>query len=72
MTFIDKSRFRFQSRRDVCVGLPNGTIKLYPACFIEEHLDGSITLHARDKSIEYRRHEFREWFLDDIQIEEPD
>jgi len=52
--------------------LPDGSIRWHWACFIEEHDDGSITLYGRDKPTQYLRHEYRQWILDDIQIEEPD
>src|SRR3954454_21108981 len=38
------SKMRLTDRKDIGVGLPNGTIVYHVACLVEEHVDGSITL----------------------------
>ena len=37
---------------------------------VEEHADGSITLHGRAEDVHYQRGEYTKWFLDDTQTDE--
>ncbi len=69
---IDKSKFTFPNRRDICVGLPDGWIAHYAGCFVEAQADGTVVLYSRDTQITYRPGEYLAWFLDDVQVEEPD
>jgi hypothetical protein len=36
---------------------------------VEEHADGSITLHGRAAEIHYPRAQYTKWFLDDAQTD---
>lgn len=56
---------RLTDRKDIGVGLPNGTIVYHAGCLVEEHADGSITLHGRTGDVYYMRGEFTKWFLDE-------
>ena len=40
------------------------------ACLVEEHADGSITLHGRIGDVHYQRDQYTKWFLDDTQSDE--
>jgi serine/threonine protein kinase len=46
---------RLTDRKDIGVGLPNGTIVYHVGCLVEEHADGSITLHGRAEDVHYQR-----------------
>ena len=61
---------RLTDRKDIGVGLANGTIVYHPGCLVEEHADGSITLHGRAQDVHYPRGQFTKWFLDDTQSDE--
>ena len=67
-----RSKVRLWKRRDNCVALPAGALRYHPASFIEEREDGSIVLCAKTGEIAYARDEYRTWFLDDVQIEDPE
>ena len=56
---------RLTDRKDIGVGLPNGTIAYHVACLVEEHADGSITLHGRGGDVHYLRDQYTKWFLDE-------
>ena len=56
---------RLTDRKDIGVGLTNGTIVYHAACLVEEHADGSITLHGRTGDVTYARDQYRKWFLDE-------
>ena len=64
------SKMRLTDRKDIGVGLPNGTIVYHVACLVEEHADGSITLHGRNGDVHYQRQQYTKWFLDDTQSDE--
>ena len=66
----DGSIMRLTDRKDICVGLPNGTIAYHAACLVEENVDGSITLHGRVADSHYPRDAYTKWFLDDTQTDE--
>jgi hypothetical protein len=68
---MDKgSKMRLTDRKDIGVGRPNGTIVYYAGCLVEEHADGSITLHGRAEDVHYPREQYTKWFLDDTQSDE--
>jgi hypothetical protein len=68
---MDKgSTMRLTDRKDIGVGRPDGTIVYHPGCLVEEHADGSITLHGRADDVHYPRAEYTKWFLDDPQTDE--
>ena len=52
------------------VGLPNGTIVYHGGCLVEEHSDGSITLHGRAADVHYQRAQYTKWFLDNAEGDE--
>ena len=64
------SIMRLTDRKDIGVGLPNGTIVYHVGCLVEEHADGSITLHGRAEDVHYQRTQYTKWFLDDTQTDE--
>jgi len=37
---------------------------------VEEHADGSITLHGRAEDVYYQRGQYTKWFLDETQTDE--
>jgi hypothetical protein len=37
---------------------------------VEEHADGSITLHGRAGDVHYPREQYTKWFLDDTEPDE--
>ena len=59
------SIMRLTDRKDIGVGLPNGTIAYHVGCLVEEHADGGITLHGRKGDVHYSRDEYTKWFLDE-------
>ena len=61
---------RLTDRKDIGVGLPNGTIVYHGGCLVEELADGSITLHGRAADVHYSREQYTKWFLDDAQSDE--
>ena len=61
---------RLTDRKDICVSRPNGTIVYHAGCLVEEHADGSITLHGRADDVHYPRAQYTKWFLDDPQTDE--
>ena len=68
---MDKgSTMRLTDRKDIGVGRPDGTIVYHAGCLVEEHADGSITLHGRADDVHYSRAQFTKWFLDDPQTDE--
>ena len=67
----DGSTIRLTDRKDIGVGRPNGTIVYYAACLVEEHSDGSITLHGRTEDVHYQRDQYTKWFLDETGADEP-
>jgi len=64
------SIIRLTDRRDIGVGLPNDTIVYHTGCLVEEHADGSITLHGRGEDVHYPAGHYTKWFLDDTQTDE--
>jgi hypothetical protein len=64
------SKMRLTDRKDIGVGRPDGTIVYHAGCLVEEHADGSITLHGRAEDVHYPRAQFTKWFLDDPQSDE--
>lgn len=64
------SIMRLTDRKDIGVGLPNGTIVYHAGCLVEERVDGSITLHGRAGDVHYRRDQYTKWFVDDTQTDE--
>jgi hypothetical protein len=64
------SKMRLTDRKDIGVGLANGTVVYHGGCLVEEHSDGSITLHGRATDVHYPREQFTKWFLDDTQSDE--
>jgi hypothetical protein len=66
----DGSKMRLTDRKDIGVGRPNGTIVYHVGCLVEEHADGSITLHGRSEDVHYARDQYTKWFLDDTQTDE--
>jgi hypothetical protein len=64
------SKMRLTDRRDIGVGQPDGTIVYHAGCLVEEHADGSITLHGRAGDVHYPRAQYTKWFLDDPQSDE--
>jgi len=61
---------RLTDRKDIGVGLANGTIVYHTACLVEEHADGGITLHGRTGDVYYSRVQYTKWFLDETQSDE--
>jgi hypothetical protein len=61
------SKMRLTDRKDIGVGLLNGTIVYHDGCLVEEHSDGSITLHGRAADVHYQRAQYTKWFLDDAE-----
>ena len=61
---------RLTDRKDIGVGRPDGTIVYHVGCLVEEHADGSITLHGRADDVHYSRAQFTKCFLDDPQTDE--
>ena len=63
------SIIRLTDRKDIGVGLPNGTIVYHAECLVEERVDGSITLHGRAGDVHYQRDQYTKWFVDDTQTD---
>src|ERR1039457_5419106 len=52
------SKMRLTDRKDIGVGVLNGTIVYHDGCLVEEHSDGSITLHGRAADVHYQRAQY--------------
>ena len=61
----DGSKIRLTDRKDIGVGLPDGTSVYHTGCLVEEHDDGSITLHGRAGDVHYTRPQYTKWFVDE-------